>query len=117
MIQVSLRRAQASSASRRALGLAGMAVTAVPVDAEGDVAAGVQIAAGAKLAVVTPGQQAPLGMTMSLPAHNRWILRCARSGDPRASAWTDGSLDRGSRLSAHSRRTRPGWRGCNSCPG
>src|SRR5258705_5095958 len=39
-----------------------------PVDAEGlDVAAGVQTAAGAKLAVVTPGQQAPLGMTMSLP--------------------------------------------------
>src|SRR6201981_1039911 len=54
--------------TRTALGLAGMALTAVPVDAEGlDVAAGVQTAAGAKLAVVTPGQQAPLGMTMSLP--------------------------------------------------
>jgi GntR family transcriptional regulator/MocR family aminotransferase len=53
--------------TRTALGLAGIPVTAVPVDAEGlDVAAGVQTAAGAKLAVVTPGQQAPLGMTMSL---------------------------------------------------
>jgi GntR family transcriptional regulator/MocR family aminotransferase len=54
--------------TRAALGLAGMTVTAVPVDAEGlDIAAGVRSAAGAALAVVTPGQQAPLGMTMSLP--------------------------------------------------
>ncbi|WGD52921.1 PLP-dependent aminotransferase family protein [Bradyrhizobium sp. CB1650] len=54
--------------TRTALDLAGMRVTAVPVDSEGlDVAAGVATAAGAKLAVVTPGQQAPLGMTMSLP--------------------------------------------------
>jgi GntR family transcriptional regulator / MocR family aminotransferase len=53
--------------TRTALGLAGIPVTAVPVDAEGlDVAAGVRTAPGAKLAVVTPGQQAPLGMTMSL---------------------------------------------------
>ena len=54
--------------TRTALGLAGMTVAAVPVDAEGlDVAAGVRTAPGAALAVVTPGQQAPLGMTMSLP--------------------------------------------------
>jgi GntR family transcriptional regulator/MocR family aminotransferase len=54
--------------TRAALGLAGMAVTPVPVDAEGlDVSAGVRIAGDAKLAVVTPGQHAPLGMTMSLP--------------------------------------------------
>jgi GntR family transcriptional regulator / MocR family aminotransferase len=53
--------------TRAALGLAGMSVTAIPVDAEGlDVVTGVRTAAGAKLAVVTPGQQAPLGMTMSL---------------------------------------------------
>ena len=53
--------------TRTALSLAGMLVTAVPVDAEGlDVAAGVETTAAAKLAVVTPGQQAPLGMTMSL---------------------------------------------------
>jgi GntR family transcriptional regulator/MocR family aminotransferase len=44
-----------------------MAVTAVPVDADGlDVVAGVRTAPQATLAVVTPGQQAPLGMTMSL---------------------------------------------------
>jgi GntR family transcriptional regulator/MocR family aminotransferase len=71
--------------TRTALGLAGMAVTAVPVDAEGlDVAAGVRTAAGAALAIVTPGQQAPLGMTMSLPRRlalldwaqrsNAWII-------------------------------------------
>jgi GntR family transcriptional regulator/MocR family aminotransferase len=53
--------------TRAALGLAGMAVTAVPVDADGlDVVAGVRTAPQATLAVVTPGQQAPLGMTMSL---------------------------------------------------
>ena len=71
--------------TRTALGLAGMTVTAVPVDAEGlDVASGVRSAAGAALAVVTPGQQAPLGMTMSLPRrlallawarrNNAWII-------------------------------------------
>src|SRR5260370_18009176 len=54
--------------TRTALGVAGMTVTAVPVDAEGlDIAAGVRSATGAALAVVTPGQQAPLGMTMSPP--------------------------------------------------
>jgi GntR family transcriptional regulator/MocR family aminotransferase len=58
-----------------------MAVTAVPVDAEGlDVADGVQTAAGAKLAVVTPGQQAPLGMTMSLPRRLA-LLAWARRND------------------------------------
>jgi GntR family transcriptional regulator/MocR family aminotransferase len=62
-----------------------MSVTAVPVDAEGlDVAAGVQMAVDAALAVVTPGQQAPLGMTMSLQRRlalldwaqrrNAWII-------------------------------------------
>jgi GntR family transcriptional regulator / MocR family aminotransferase len=53
--------------TRTALGLAGMSVTPIAVDEEGlDLAAGVRTAAGAALAVVTPGQQAPLGMTMSL---------------------------------------------------
>ena len=71
--------------TRSALDLAGMRVTAVPVDAEGlNVAASVRAAAGAALAVVTPGQQAPLGMTMSLPRRlalldwarrsNGWII-------------------------------------------
>jgi GntR family transcriptional regulator/MocR family aminotransferase len=53
--------------ARTALALAGMTVIPVPVDAEGiDVPAGVRSAADAALAVVTPGQQAPLGVTMSL---------------------------------------------------
>jgi GntR family transcriptional regulator/MocR family aminotransferase len=71
--------------TRTALALGGMAVTAVPVDAEGlDVAAGIRMAPDAALAVVTPGQQAPLGMTMSLArrralldwagAHGAWIV-------------------------------------------
>jgi GntR family transcriptional regulator/MocR family aminotransferase len=67
--------------TRTALGLSGLALTAVPVDAEGlDVAAGVQAAAGAKLAVVTPGQQAPLGMTMSSPRRLA-LLAWARRND------------------------------------
>jgi GntR family transcriptional regulator / MocR family aminotransferase len=67
--------------TRTALGLAGMTVTAVPVDAEGlDVAAGIQTAAGATLAVVTPGQQAPLGVTMSLPRRLA-LLAWARRND------------------------------------
>jgi GntR family transcriptional regulator/MocR family aminotransferase len=54
--------------TRAALALAGMTVKPMPVDADGlDVAAAIRRAAGAALAVVTPGQQAPLGMTMSLP--------------------------------------------------
>ena len=53
--------------TRTALTLAGMTATAIPVDDEGlNVDAGLRIAADAALAVVTPGQQAPLGMTMSL---------------------------------------------------
>jgi GntR family transcriptional regulator / MocR family aminotransferase len=71
--------------TRTALGLAGMTVAPVPVDAEGlDIAAGVRRAGGAALAVVTPGQQAPLGMTMSLQRrlallawarrNNAWII-------------------------------------------
>jgi GntR family transcriptional regulator/MocR family aminotransferase len=67
--------------TRTALGLAGMTVTAVPVDAEGlDVAAGVRNAPTAAVAIVTPGQQAPLGMTMSLPRRVA-LLEWARQND------------------------------------
>jgi GntR family transcriptional regulator/MocR family aminotransferase len=66
--------------TRTALALGGMAVTAVPVDAEGlDVAAGIRLAPDALLAVVTPGQQAPLGMTMTL-ARRRALLDWAQAG-------------------------------------
>jgi GntR family transcriptional regulator/MocR family aminotransferase len=65
--------------TRTALALAGMTVTGVPVDAEGlDVAAGRRMAPDARLAVVTPGQQAPLGMTMTL-ARRRTLLDWARA--------------------------------------
>jgi GntR family transcriptional regulator/MocR family aminotransferase len=67
--------------TRTALGLAGLTVIPVPVDSEGlDIAAGVRIAASATLAVVTPGQQAPLGMTMSLPRRLA-LLAWARRND------------------------------------
>lgn len=67
--------------TRTALGLAGMRPVAVPVDEEGlDVAAGIRIAADAALAVVTPGQQAPLGMTMPL-ARRLALLEWARNND------------------------------------
>jgi GntR family transcriptional regulator / MocR family aminotransferase len=71
--------------TRTALELAGMNVAGVPVDADGlDVDAGIRIALDAALAVVTPGQQAPLGMTMTLARrvallgwakqHDAWIV-------------------------------------------
>jgi GntR family transcriptional regulator/MocR family aminotransferase len=67
--------------TRTALALAGMTAIAVPVDDEGlNVAAGLRIAAEAALAVVTPGQQAPLGMTMSL-ARRLALLEWARRND------------------------------------
>jgi GntR family transcriptional regulator/MocR family aminotransferase len=67
--------------TRTALALAGMRTVPVPVDPEGlDVAAGRALAADAALAVVTPGQQAPLGMTMSL-ARRLALLEWARRSD------------------------------------
>lgn len=67
--------------TRTALTLARMTATAVPVDEEGlNVGAGIQIAADAALAVVTPGQQAPLGMTMSF-ARRLALLAWARQND------------------------------------
>ena len=71
--------------TRTALGLAGLSVAPVPVDEEGlDLASAVATGGDAALAVVTPGQQAPLGMTMSLArrfalldwarANEAWIL-------------------------------------------
>lgn len=52
--------------TRDALRIAGVASFAIPVDAEGvDVAEGMRRAPRAALAIVTPGQQAPLGMAMS----------------------------------------------------
>jgi len=53
--------------TRKGLELARLNIVPVPVDAEGlNVGYGLENAADAALAVVTPGQQAPLGSTLSL---------------------------------------------------
>jgi GntR family transcriptional regulator/MocR family aminotransferase len=53
--------------TRKGLELARLSIVPVPVDAEGlNVGYGIENAADAALAVVTPGQQAPLGSTLSL---------------------------------------------------
>lgn len=53
--------------TRKGLELARLRIVPVPVDAEGlNVGYGIENAADAALAVVTPGQQAPLGSTLSL---------------------------------------------------
>ncbi|MES2186255.1 MAG: PLP-dependent aminotransferase family protein [Pseudomonadota bacterium] len=60
--------------TRDVLAALSIARVAVPVDAQGlDVAAGVRAAPDAALAVVTPGQQAPLGVGLS-PARRRALL-------------------------------------------
>ncbi|MBU3078103.1 PLP-dependent aminotransferase family protein [Sphingomonas quercus] len=69
--------------TRRALTLAGLEAVPVPVDGEGlDVACGIAKAPGAALAIVTPGQQAPLGVALS-PARRRALLDWAAG----AGAW------------------------------
>lgn len=71
--------------TRHGLALAGLSIAPVPVDKEGiDVDYAVQNAADAALCVVTPGQQAPLGMAMSLARRlqlldwaareNQWVI-------------------------------------------
>ncbi|MCS0595342.1 MocR-like pyridoxine biosynthesis transcription factor PdxR [Massilia agri] len=69
--------------TRELLAQSGLRPVPVPVDDEGlDVAAGIRHAPDAALAVVTPGQQAPLGMTLPL-ARRRALLEWAAS----AQAW------------------------------
>ncbi|HDH1548767.1 TPA: PLP-dependent aminotransferase family protein [Klebsiella quasipneumoniae subsp. quasipneumoniae] len=59
--------------ARKALSLAGLTTVPVRVDAEGmDVEYGIRQAPDAAVALVTPGQQAPLGMT--LPPERRKLL-------------------------------------------
>lgn len=54
---------------------------AVPVDAQGlDVAAGMATAPHAVLAVVTPGQQAPLGATLSVERRQALLAWAAQAG-------------------------------------
>jgi GntR family transcriptional regulator / MocR family aminotransferase len=69
--------------ARHGLALGGLSLVPVPVDAEGiDVEAGVRLAADAALAMVTPGQQAPTGVTLSLRRRVRLLDWAAQ-----ANAW------------------------------
>jgi GntR family transcriptional regulator / MocR family aminotransferase len=67
--------------TRRGLELAGLSLAPIPVDADGmDVDYGLNHAPDAALAVVTPGQQAPLGFTLSLARRLRLLDWAARQG-------------------------------------
>lgn len=60
--------------TRKGLELAKIQVSPIPVDADGiDVEQGLRRASDAKLVVVTPGQQAPLGPTLSLERRVRLL--------------------------------------------
>lgn len=65
--QCALMEEPGYASTREALVGAGVTPVPVPVDPEGmDVAAGIALAPQAALAIVTAGQQAPLGVTLSL---------------------------------------------------
>lgn len=69
--------------AREAMRIAGVRAVPVPVDGEGmDVESGIRLAPWATLAIVTPGQQAPLGPTLSLSRRLQLIEWASRS-----SAW------------------------------
>ena len=60
--------------SRKGLELAGLSLAPIPVDSEGiDVEYGLRHHPDARLVVVTPGQQAPLGTTLSLERRLRLL--------------------------------------------
>src|ERR1700709_2767565 len=67
--------------TRRGLELARLSLAPIPVDADGmDVDYGLNHAADAALVVVTPGQQAPLGFTLSLARRLRLLDWAAQKG-------------------------------------
>jgi len=67
--------------SRRALELARLTPVPIPVDKDGiDVSRGIDNAPDAAVALVTPGQQAPLGATLSLERRLELIAWAARTG-------------------------------------
>lgn len=66
--------------SRRALEIAGLETVHIPVDADGmDVAYAESHARDAAVALVTPGQQAPLGATLSLERRRQLIAWATRT--------------------------------------
>ena len=67
--------------TRMGLELAGMKPVPVPVDEKGlDVERGIALAPHAALAVVTPGQQAPTGVTLSMERRKALLHWAAESG-------------------------------------
>jgi GntR family transcriptional regulator / MocR family aminotransferase len=67
--------------TRRGLELAGLSLAPIPVDADGmDVDYGLNHEPDAALVVVTPGQQAPLGCTLSLARRLRLLDWAAQQG-------------------------------------
>ena len=67
--------------TRTALALARVTPVPVRVDADGlDVADGIAVAPGAAMAIVTAGQQAPLGVTTSLPRRRALLAWAERAG-------------------------------------
>ena len=67
--------------TRTALGFEGLKTVPIPVDDEGMIIAdGIRLASDATLTIVTPGQQAPLGMTMSLERRHM-LLNWAAEGE------------------------------------
>jgi GntR family transcriptional regulator/MocR family aminotransferase len=67
--------------SRKALELARLVPVPIPVDEDGiDVAYGMDKAPDAALALITPGQQAPLGATLSLTRRLELLAWAARTG-------------------------------------
>lgn len=67
--------------TRRGLELSDVEVVPVPVDAEGlHVARAIELAPDAALAVVTPGQQAPLGVAMSSARRQSLLDWAAKTG-------------------------------------
>lgn len=66
---------------RMALAMTGVTPVPIPVDGQGlDVDAGIARAGSAALAIVTAGQQAPLGVTLSLARRHRLLTWAADSG-------------------------------------
>ncbi|MGO4381414.1 MocR-like pyridoxine biosynthesis transcription factor PdxR [Pseudoduganella sp. RAF53_2] len=67
--------------SRDGLALAGMQAVPVPVDQDGvQVDVGMELAGDASLAIVSPGQQAPLGVTLALPRRLALLDWAAQAG-------------------------------------
>ncbi|KZC22204.1 hypothetical protein RHOFW104T7_01835 [Rhodanobacter thiooxydans] len=67
--------------SRKALELARLIPVPIPVDEDGvDVSCGMEKAPAAALAQVTPGQQAPLGTTLSLKRRIKLLVGATRTG-------------------------------------